>query len=147
MQTPDLDRQIRDRIETFVQELGSLVRQSAVHAVASALGEGAPIRRGPGRPRSNGASAGAAVAPVRRGPGRPPGGGRRKGEKRAPEQLAALVDKLFSAIKSKPGQRIEEIASALGSSTKELTLPAKKLISEKRVSTKGQKRATRYFAR
>jgi hypothetical protein len=144
MQTPDLDQQIRDRIETFVQELGSLVRQSAVQAVASALGDGAPIRRGPGRPRANGL--GGLLGGGRRGPGRP-AGGRRKGEKRAPEQLAALVDKLFSSIKSKPGQRIEEIAGTLGTTTKELTLPARKLISEKRVSTKGQKRATRYFAR
>lgn len=142
MQTVDLDRQIRDRIEMFVQELAALVRQSAVRAVSSALGETAVSRRGPGRPRSNGM---ASLASRRRGPGRP--AGRRKGEKRAPEQLAALVDKLFSSIKSKPGQRIEEIAATLGISTKELTLPAKKLIAEKRVSTKGQKRATRYFAR
>ena len=141
MQTADLDRQIRDRIEMFVQDLAALVRQSAVQAVASALGENAVTRRGPGRPRSNGI----ATFSGRRGPGRP--AGRRKGEKRAPEQLAALVDKLFSLIKSKPGQRIEEIAGAMGISTKELTLPAKKLIAEKRVSTKGQKRATRYFAR
>jgi hypothetical protein len=141
MQTADLDRQIRDRIEIFVQDLAALVRQSAVQAVASALGDNAGPRRGPGRPRSNGI----ATFSGRRGPGRP--AGRRKGEKRAPEQLAALVDKLFSLIKSKPGQRIEEIAGAMGISTKELTLPAKKLIAEKRVSTKGQKRATRYFAR
>ena len=143
MQTSDLDQQIRDRIETFVQELGALVRQSAVQAVASALGQGAPVRRGPGRPRANGLSTLLNIG--RRGPGPPPG--RRKGEKRAPEQLAQLVDKLFAAIKSKPGQRIEEIAGTLGTTTKELTLPAKKLISEKRVSTRGQKRATRYFAR
>jgi hypothetical protein len=143
MQTSDLDQQIRDRIETFVQELGALVRKSAVQAVASALGQGAPTRRGPGRPRANGL--GGLLRVGRRGPGRPPG--RRKGEKRAPEQLALLVDKLLSAIKSKPGQRIEEIATTLGTTTKELTLPAKKLISEKRVSTRGQKRATRYFAR
>ncbi|HMJ12116.1 MAG TPA: hypothetical protein VK524_11915 [Polyangiaceae bacterium] len=141
MPTADLDQQIRDRIEMFVQELTALVRQSAVQAVASVLGDGTTTRRGPGRPRSNGLTA---LVGSRRG-GR--AGGRRKGEKRAPEQLAALVDKLFSSIKSKPGQRIEEIASTLGISTKELTLPAKKLIAERRVSTKGQKRATRYFAR
>ncbi len=141
MQTADLDQQIRDRIEMFVQDLTALVRQSAVRAVTSALGESTVTRRGPGRPRSNGI---AALAGGRRS-GRP--AGRRKGEKRAPEQLAALVDKLFALIKGKPGQRTEEIASTLGISTKELTLPAKKLIAEKRVSTKGQKRATRYFAR
>jgi len=143
MQTSDLDQQIRDRIETFVQELSSLVRQSAVQAVTSVLGGGS-VRRGPGRPRSN--TLGRAFGTLRRGPGRP-SGGRRKGEKRDPGQLAQLTDKLYASIKSKSGQRIEEIASAMGISTKELTLPAKKLIAQKKVSTKGQKRATRYFAR
>jgi hypothetical protein len=143
MQTSDLDQQIRDRIETFVQDLSSLVRQSAVHAVASALGQGMPTRRGQGWPRANGAQG--LLSTGRGGLGR--AGSRRKGEKRAPEQLAALVDKLYAAIKGKTGQRIEEIAGTLGVTTKELTLPAKKLIAEKRVSTKGQKRATRYFAR
>jgi len=58
-----------------------------------------------------------------------------------------LIKKLHGYIAKNPGQRIEQIAASLDISTKELNLPAKKLISEKKLSTKGQKRATTYFAK
>lgn len=54
----------------------------------------------------------------------------------------ALVGKLASAIKSKPGLRIEEIGRTLGIATKELALPAKKLLAEKKIKTTGNRRAT-----
>jgi hypothetical protein len=44
------------------------------------------------------------------------------------------------------GERIEQIGKALGESTKELRLPMQKLIAERAVKTKGQKRATTYSA-
>ena len=50
-------------------------------------------------------------------------------------------------MKSNPGQRIEQIADGMGTSTKELNLPAKKLIAGKQLKTKGQNRATQYFSR
>jgi hypothetical protein len=58
-----------------------------------------------------------------------------------------LTESLYKAIKSGPGRRIEQIGETLGVPTKDLALPAKKLISEKRVKTKGVKRATTYFAK
>jgi hypothetical protein len=57
----------------------------------------------------------------------------------------ALVGQLLSAIKATPGQRMEQIAKGLKSSTQELALPAKKLIADKKVKTKGERRATKYF--
>ena len=65
--------------------------------------------------------------------------------KRSPDELAKLTQSLFTHVKRNPGQRIEQIGQALGVSTKELALPAKKLIGEKKLGTKGQKRATTYF--
>ncbi|HEX6275298.1 MAG TPA: hypothetical protein VFZ53_19795 [Polyangiaceae bacterium] len=59
--------------------------------------------------------------------------------------LAALTDKLEGFIKKNPGKRIEEIGQALGTPTKELVLPVRKLVAAKKVSTKGKKRATKYF--
>jgi hypothetical protein len=101
--------------------------------LAAAAARGAPARR-----RAAAApSRGAAAAPRRR----------KKGEKRSPEALETLTSQLMNEIKSKAGRRIEEIAESMGVSTKELTLPAKKLIKSKKVSTKGEKRATRYFAK
>jgi DNA-binding NtrC family response regulator len=129
MATANFDRQIRKTIEAFVEELSALVRAAAVQSVTEAFGAGAaaPARRGRA----------AAAAPAPRG--------RSKCQKRAPEALAELTDKLLAAIKSTPGQRMEEIARGLGTSTSELTLPAKKLIAEKKVKTKGERRATKYY--
>jgi DNA-binding NtrC family response regulator len=129
MATANFDRQIRKTIEAFVEELSALVRAAAVQSVTDAFGAGgaAPARRGRA----------AAAAPAARG--------RSKGQKRAPEALAELTDKLAAAIKASPGQRMEEIARGLGTSTSELTLPAKKLIAEKKIKTKGERRATKYY--
>lgn len=130
MATANFDRQIRKTIEAFVEELSALVRAAAVQSVTDAFGAGgAAPARGRGR---------AAAAP-------PAARGRSKGQKRAPEALAELTDKLLAAIKASPGQRMEEIARGLGTSTSELTLPAKKLIAEKKIKTKGERRATKYY--
>ncbi len=45
-----------------------------------------------------------------------------------------------------PGLRIEQINKQLGTTTKSLALPIRKLVAEKRVKTKGAKRSTAYFA-
>jgi predicted transcriptional regulator len=49
-------------------------------------------------------------------------------------------------VGSNPGLRIEQINRALGTRTAELRLPLRKLIAAKQIKTKGQRRATRYFA-
>ena len=124
--------QIRNRIEEFVTELDGLVRQAAVESVAQALGNGAPARRGP-RPA--------------RAPATTHARGRSKGQKRDPRELEQLTHNLLAYISKSSGQRIEQIAQGMGTTTKELALPAKKLIAEKKIRTKGQKRATAYFAK
>jgi hypothetical protein len=68
-----------------------------------------------------------------------------KGAKRPPGEISQLKEKVFSYITSSPGQRIEQINKELGTSTRELSLPLKKLISEGAVRTEGEKRATTYF--
>jgi hypothetical protein len=129
MATANFDRQIRKTIEAFVEELSALVRAAAVQSVTEAFGAGGiPARAGRGR---------AAAAPAARG--------RAKGQKRPPEALAELTEKLLAAIKSGPGKRMEEIAKGLETSTQELTLPAKKLLAEKKIKTKGERRATKYY--
>jgi hypothetical protein len=70
---------------------------------------------------------------------------RAKGAKRSPDELEKLTGQLLTYIKGNAGQRIEQIADGMGTSTKELNLPAKKLLSTKAIKTKGHKRATQYF--
>jgi len=126
MPNADFNQQIRDAIEAFVEELSVLVRAAALQSVTEVFGSsGSGGRRGH---RAVG------------GPSR-----RAKGEKRSPQDLTQLVGRLLSEIKAKPGLRMEQIAKALGSTTKDLALPAKKLIAEKKIKTKGERRATKYF--
>jgi hypothetical protein len=124
--------EIRARVEAFAEELSNLIRDSAMETVRTALGGTAPRRAGRG--------AGRAAASVR-------AGSREKGQKRDPSEIERLTSRLLDYVKGNAGQRIEQIAVGLGTSTKELNLPVKKLISQKALRTKGQKRATQYFAR
>ena len=126
-----VEAEIRSRLESFVQDLTAAIRASALDLVSEALGE-----QGRARPRR---VATRVSAPA-------PNGRRPKGAKRDPKVLEALTEKLGAFIKKNPGQRIEQIGKALGTPTKEFALPVKKLIAAKKVSTKGQKRATTYYA-
>jgi hypothetical protein len=134
-----LDDRIRARVEQFAAELAELIRESAMETVSVAL---AGARPSPGR----GGRRGAAVVAVR-STGRGRAASREKGAKRPPDEIERLTGRLLDYIKGNPGQRIEQIADGMGTSTKELNLPAKKLIAGKQLKTKGQKRATQYFAR
>jgi len=48
-------------------------------------------------------------------------------------------------VKAHPGLRIEQINKELGTTTKDLALPIRKLISEAAITAKGEKRSTTYF--
>ena len=126
---------IRSRVEAFAEELAALIRDSAMETVRDALGgSGGAPRRG------RGGRAAASTTPVR-------GGRREKGQKRDPSEIERLTGRLLDYVKGNAGQRIEQIAAGMGTVTKELNLPVKKLIAQKSLKTKGQKRATQYFAR
>jgi hypothetical protein len=119
-------------IENFVSELSAALAEAGRDAIAEALGE-ARTTRAPANGRGH-AKAGRTAT-------------RAKGAKRSAEDLAGLTQSLLAFVKRNPGQRIEQIGAAIGHSTKDLALPAKKLIAEKSLRTKGQKRATTYFAK
>jgi hypothetical protein len=115
----------------FAERIRAVLRKEMVDALLAGAGEPPPPttkKRGPGRPPR-------AVSAPRRA----------KGGKRDPRVLEATVGKLHAAIKTKPGQRIEEISRQIGVTTRELALPAKKLIAAKKIRTTGTRRATKYF--
>jgi hypothetical protein len=130
MANANFERQLRSTIEAFVEELSALVRSAALQSVQEAFGGVATEarRRGDGKASARGSSE-----------------PRSRGQKRAPEELAELATKLLESIKSTPGQRMEQIAQAMNVSTQELVLPAKKLLGDKKIKTKGERRATKYF--
>jgi hypothetical protein len=136
-----LDDRIRARVEQFASELADLIRESAMETVSAALVAARPSSGRGGR------RAVAVAAPAARGGGRGRAASREKGAKRPPDEIERLTGRLLDYVKGNPGQRIEQIADGMGTSTKELNLPAKKLIAGKQLKTKGQKRATQYFSR
>jgi hypothetical protein len=120
-------------VQGFVAQITELARRAALDTLESAFGG-----RG-GRGVSNGTAAVATPGRVSK-----PRGGR--SGKRTPEDLEALSEKFGSFVKANPGLRIEQINKQLGTTTKDLALPIRKLISEGAISTKGHKRSTTYFA-
>jgi hypothetical protein len=135
MNKTDLDRDIRSRIDAFLEELSSLVKQTALDSVRAALGEGAaPARRGPGRPR------------LKIRVGRPAKSAMRRGGKRSTEEVGAMAEQIAAFVRSNPGARLEAIAAGLGTPSKELKLPVIKLLSSKTLRKTGAKRGTQYFA-
>jgi hypothetical protein len=129
---PNIDDALLEAVEAFVVQLKDLIQRAALESVQTALNGGSPSsRRGSKRQRSA-----ALAAPQRH----------ETGSKRTPAELAALIKKLHAHIAKNPGLRIEKIGTGLGVPTKALVLPVKRLISARKIATKGQKRATIYFA-
>ena len=124
----DVESDLRARVLAFVGELRAIVRRDAMHTVQALLEhdgvEPRPARALPTAPR--------APAP---------------GEKRAPQLLQQITDALHVYIKSNAGQNVEQISKALATSSRDLTLPLRKLLAASKITSKGQKRATRYFPR
>ena len=147
----NVDTQIKSRVDAFVAELSALVKKAALEAVASTLKGEAPapsVAKAPAAKKRAPAPAAPAKAPAKAAKAAPAPAAaakRKAGQKRSPDEIAKTTEKLLGYITKNSGQRIEEIAKGVGSSTKELTLPIKKLLNDKKITAKGEKRATRYF--
>ena len=133
MKTTTLDREIQAKVQTFVAELSSLVKTSALESVQQALGGTAVAARRPARAR-----AGAPLIVRRRGA---------QGGKRSPEVVAKTDELVLTYVRAHQGQGVEELGKGLRMPTKELKLPIAKLVGTKKLKTKGQKRGTKYFVR
>jgi hypothetical protein len=127
-------------VQDFVAQVTEIARRAALETLGAAFS---------GRPATSGSVAtasasGAAVArpAAARSIGRPAGG---RGVKRAPEDIEAMGQKFVSFVKANPGLRIEQINKELGTTTKDLALPIRKLEADGVITTKGQRRATQYF--
>ncbi len=129
---PNFEQMIAQRVQVFVTEITELARQQALETLSAALVAGGRARPGRGR---NGA---ATVRVARRGRDQ-------AGNRRSPEEIDRAAQALLSEIQSNPGLRVEQIGRALGAATKDLSLPLKKLLSQRMVRSEGQRRATRYF--
>ena len=125
----DVQTEISKIVEQAAAQIAGLVKQAAIELLSNLDGAAAKAR---GREAASGK---ALAAPKAKGG---------KGAKRPKEEITALAKKVAAFIAKNPGLRIEQINKQLGTTTKDLTLPLKKLIAEKVIATKGEKRATTY---
>ena len=124
----DFQTQINRVVAGFVAQIAELARRAAIDTLETAL-------TGTGARRSSAASSGAPSMGRVRG----------RGAKRSSDELDKLADNFMTFVKENPGLRIEQINKQLGTTTKDLALPIRKLLGEGAIHAKGQKRSTTYF--
>ena len=120
----DFQTELNRAVAGFVDQITELARRAAREMLDTALS-----KRG-----------GAALTLGRAGRGRG------RGAKRTANELDALGDAFHAYVSKHPGLRIEQINKAIGTSTKDLALPIRKMIADGSLKTKGEKRSTQYFA-
>src|SRR5262249_22396148 len=133
----DFQNEMNHAVHGFVAQIAELARRAALDTLASAFDS-----RGSGGRNVGGRAALLALTGGGR-LGRPRGGRRAK---RTGAEREPLSRKFASYVKANPGLRIEQINKELGTTTKALALPIRKLIADGKITTKGQKRSTKYFA-
>jgi len=129
----DFQNDMNRTVQGFVAHITELAHRAAINTLESAFN---------GRAARNGTATAAIAAPNNGRVGRPRGG---RGAKRTAADLEMLSGKFASFVKANPGLRIEQINKELGTTTKDLALPIRKLIADRMISAKGQKRSTQYF--
>jgi hypothetical protein len=121
----DFQSEMNRVVAGFVAQITELARAAARDMIDEALGKGGKVSLtgfGGGRGR-----------------------GRGRGAKRTSDELDKLADSFHAFVAKHPGLRIEQINKQLGTTTKDLALPIRKLVAEGALKTKGEKRSTAYF--
>ena len=120
----DFQNEMNRVVQGFVAQITELARAAARDMIDEALGKGGKISVG-----GRGAR------------------GRGRGGKRTQAELDKMADQFQAFVAKHPGMRIEQINKQLGTTTKDLALPIRKLIADGTIKTKGAKRSTAYFAK
>ncbi|WP_394837978.1 hypothetical protein LVJ94_13790 [Pendulispora rubella] len=138
----DLKNQINKLAEDFAQGVLAAMRSASLDEL---VGAGARTASAPAKSKA----AAAAPRPARGGaPAKSPRGRGGRLHRRSDEEIGAVGDNIIGLLKAHPeGLRAEQIRAELGLEAKELPRPLKDLVAGKKVKTKGQKRATTYFAK
>ncbi len=132
----DFQSQINKLVGEFVTQVTALARQAAMDTLTTALGSASAARR------KGGAAGAVPVARIASAAGAK----RIKGAKRPQAEIEGTRQRVLDFIKGNPGLRIEQINKQLGTQTRDLTLPLRKLIGAGQLRTEGEKRATTYYA-
>jgi hypothetical protein len=120
------EQDLHQLLHAFIADVTALARRAALQALQRTLG--APPQRSPAGGR-----------PV----GRPPGS---RVAMRTTEELDALAQRFVACVQTHPGLRVEQLNRLLGTSTRHLALPIRKLLATGAIRVQGQRRATAYYA-
>jgi hypothetical protein len=120
-----LGKELIALLSQFKAEVATAVQRAALAAIADAYGEDPPRIPKTRTPRRR-------ATPTRLA-------------RRGVSDMDAVKGRLLAAIGSEPGQRFEQLRTRLKLERRELVLPLRKLVAERKVKTKGVKRATAYY--
>jgi hypothetical protein len=126
--------------QTFAAGILQAIRSAPLDEI---LGEGAGGRGGrkPGRPAKA-----ASESPASTGGGKRARGGRLA--RRTADDIQAVVESIVQLVKkSKGGLRAEQIRAQLNLDKREIGRPIAEALAKKKLTKKGEKRATTYFAK
>ena len=154
---------LKNAIEGLAQQLASgilaAVRSASLDEILS--DRGSPAKRGPGRP-PKAVTASTPATTKKRGRGRPPKSAspaasptapKKRGKggrlpRRSPEDIEKVIGSITKALASAgKGLRSEELQKVLKLDKKEITGPIAQALAAKKISKKGEKRATTYFTK
>jgi hypothetical protein len=131
-------------LRTSIESLANQFAASVLAAVRGAsleelIGEGAPAKRGPGRPARSFAAEGAARAPAPRS---------RKRIRRSANDIARVSASIVAYVAKHPkGIKGEEVRKGLGIAKNHWMKPLGMALGSKAIRKTGEKRATKYFPR
>jgi hypothetical protein len=137
---------LRSQLDALASSFASAVVETIRGASLHELANGGGTSTGNPRPPSKVAGGGGQPDPLSTPPTRKGKNGRLP--RRSGEEIAATLNKIVLLVKThKTGMRAEEIRSKLGMESKEMPRILKEGIAKKKLTSKGQKRATTYFAK
>ena len=140
---PPYDPNCTISASTFAEQVLRSIRGASLHELVGAKDDGFV---GNGRRVKVAAGGDRELAPLSTPPARKGKNGRLP--RRSAEEIAKTLDKIVLLIKThKNGLRAEEIRTKLGMLSKEMPRILKEGVAKKKLTSKGQKRATTYSAR
>jgi hypothetical protein len=128
---------LNELVASFTESVLAVIRNASLEELLAESGRAPQGRRA--RAGNGGVPVRAKVAPPSRA------GGRLR--RRSADQIASVLDSVVALLKkNKTGLRAEQIRADLGLQSKEMPRVLKEGLSTQKLKSKGQKRATTYFA-
>jgi hypothetical protein len=143
-----LQSQLQALAASFAEEILNVIRTGSIEDLQVGGGWGSSGRSSrTDTPKAFGSS-GAARKAVSERTATPPAKANGRLARRSADEIAATLDKIVLLVKTqKSGLRAEEIRTKLGLQAKEMPRILKDGLAKKKLTSKGQKRATTYFAK